>query len=207
MNDEFDAVAGIERGVQMAGRIVLGISQDQWSTTSPCAGWSVRDVLNHMVGGMRIFAAELAGREPEAEHEADWVGRDPAAAFAQAAELDLAAWRNPDALSGVVTISLGTLPASFAAVIHLLELVGHGVDLAAATEQTHLVEEALCGEVLELLAAMGGLDAYRVPGVFGPEVAVNADAPAHVRLSGYLGRHPTTGPQAATVRGSEAVAR
>jgi uncharacterized protein (TIGR03086 family) len=189
MTESFEVVARIERGVTMAGRIVAGVAPDQWSTPSPCAGWTARDVLNHVVGGMRIFAAELTGREPEAEHEADWLGADPVRAFAEAADLDLAAWHTPDALSGTVSISLGQLPASFGAVIHLVELVTHGVDLAEATGQLHLVDEQLCEEVLMLLTGMGGVDPYRVPTVFGPEVPVQPEAPAHVRLAAYLGRH------------------
>lgn len=208
MEHNLSVVTGIERGVTMVGTVVAGIGEDQWSTGSPCEEWSVRDVLNHVVGGMRIFAAELAAREPEAEHEADWLGLDPAGAFTEAAYLDVAAWRSPDALSGTVTISLGTLPASFAAVIHLLELVGHGVDLAVATGQTHLVDESLCEDVLELLAGLGGLDAYRVAGVFGPEVRVDAHAPAHVRLAGYLGRRTTPwSATRATVLSAQTVAR
>lgn len=184
-------VALIGRGVRMTGDVVAGITDDRWSAPSPCAGWTVRDVLNHVVGGMRIFAAELDGRQPEAAHEAEWLGADPVAAYTEAAEMDLDAWRTPGAMSGSVTISLGQLPAGFAAVVHVLELVGHGVDLAAATDQEHLVDEELCEEVLGLLTAMGGIDGYRLPEVFGPEVPVDPGAPAHERLAGYLGRHLT----------------
>ncbi|KRE93671.1 hypothetical protein ASG76_14655 [Nocardioides sp. Soil774] len=204
MEHEFDVLTGIERSVQMVGRLVAGIREEEWPAASPCEEWSVRDVLNHVVGGMRIFVAELTGRAPEAEHEADWLGLDPQGAFTEAAELDLAAWRGSDAMAGMVTISLGTLPASFAAVIHLLELVGHGVDLAVATEQIDLLDERLCEDVLELLAGMGGLDAYRVPGVFGSEVQVDSDALAHARLAGYLGRHAVPAP--ASVASWEVVA-
>jgi uncharacterized protein (TIGR03086 family) len=189
MNESPEVVARIERGVTMTGRIVAGVAADQWSTPSPCDGWTVRDVLNHVVGGMRIFAAELNGREPEAEHEADWLGADPVDAFATAGDLDLAAWHTPEAFSGTVSISLGQLPASFAAVIHLVELVTHGVDLAVATGQLHLIDEQLCAEVLGLLTGMGGVDPYRVPTVFGPEVLTEPEAPAHARLAAYLGRH------------------
>ena len=188
MRDDDRVLEAIERSAAMTGRIVPGIGVDQWRVCTPCAGWTVRDVLNHVVGGMRIFAAELSGREPEAEHEADWLGGDPVEAYAAAAASDLAAWRNPAALAGTVDISLGRLPARFAAVIHLVELLAHGVDLAVATDQLDLVDEELCDEVLGVLVGLGGVDAYRVPGIFGPEVGTAPDAPAHERLAGYLGR-------------------
>jgi uncharacterized protein (TIGR03086 family) len=191
MTNENDVLAGIERSVAMTSRIVAGVRDDQWSDGSPCAGWTVRDVVNHTVGGMRIFAAELTGREPEAEHEADWLGSDPVTAYNAAAELDLAAWRAPNTLAGTVTISLGTLPAGFAAVIHLIELLVHGVDVAVATSQQHLVDESLCEQVLASLVAMGGVDAYRAPGIFDAEVTTPPGAPAHQRLSAYLGRDLT----------------
>jgi len=35
---------------------------------------------------------------------------------------------------------------------------------------------------------MGGMDPFRVPGMFGPEAACDSDAPPHARLLAYLGR-------------------
>ena len=75
-----------------------------------------------------------------------------------------------------------------AAVVHLTEIVVHGVDLAVATGQEHAVDEGLCSELLETMTAMGGIDAFRVPGVFGPEVAAPAGAPASRRLLAHVGR-------------------
>src|SRR3954451_6730312 len=104
------SVAQIEHAIPVLHRIVGSIGDDDWSAKTPCAEWDVRDVLNHTVGGMRIFAAELTGRSPGAEHESDWLGDSPTTAFDAAAEADLSAWHRPDALAGTVTISLGRLP-------------------------------------------------------------------------------------------------
>jgi uncharacterized protein (TIGR03086 family) len=188
MRQDSGVVAGIGRSVHMTGRVVSGIASHQWSAATPCVAWTVHDVLNHVVGGMRIFAAELTGRTPEADHEADWLGEDPAAAYADAAERDLTAWARRDALEGVVRISLGQLPARFAAVIHLVEVLVHGLDLACATGRLDVIDEELCEDTLRLLVDMGGVDPYRVPGVFGAELATDPGAPAHHRLVAYLGR-------------------
>jgi uncharacterized protein (TIGR03086 family) len=87
-----------------------------------------------------------------------------------------------------VRISLGALPGPMAAVIHFTEILVHGVDLAVANGQEDRVDERLCEDLLAMTHGMGGIDAYRLPGVFGPEAAAPAEAPAHRRLLAYLGR-------------------
>lgn len=182
-----DVISQIERAIDMTGTIVGSITTDQWQCPTPCDGWAVHTTLNHVVGGMHIFAAELNGTDPGGEHEDDWLGTDPAAAYRTAAEIDRAAWRHPDAMNSTVHISLGALPAQMAAVIHLTELTVHGADLATATDLEHLVDQKLCAELLATMRTMG-MDAYRVPGMFGPEVTSPHDAPTHRRLLAYLGR-------------------
>ncbi|GHJ48342.1 TIGR03086 family protein [Catellatospora sp. TT07R-123] len=180
-------ISQIDTAITHADRIVAGVTPEDLDAATPCSAWDVRALLNHLVGGMRIFAAELTGTGPVGEHESDWLGADPQAAFETAARLDRQAWQRPDALAATVHISLGALPGHVAASVHLTELVVHAVDLAVATEQETLVSEELCAEQLRLMRS-AGIDAYRVPGVFGAEVAVAPDAPAHLQLLAYLGR-------------------
>ncbi|MDV9174762.1 TIGR03086 family metal-binding protein [Streptomyces sp. W16] len=183
-----DAVRRIERAIDATGLVVSGVGEGRWKNPTPCAEWDARTLLNHTVGGMRIFAAELNGTDPGAEHESDWLGADPRGAYAEASETDRAAWNRPGALDTTVHISLGALPGPMAALIHFTEVCVHGVDLAVATDQRALVDEELCGELLSVMRGMGGFDAYRIPGVFGPEVQAPADAAPHARLLAYLGR-------------------
>jgi uncharacterized protein (TIGR03086 family) len=180
--------AQIERGLDMAAGIVAGIAEHQWTAGTPCEGWTARQVVNHLVGGMRIFTAELTGQGPAADHESDWLGDDPRGAFVGAAAADREARRLPDALVRPVTISLGRLPGPMAAVVHLTEVVVHGVDLAIATGQVTLIDQPLCEELLAMMVGMGGIDAFRVPGVFGPEVETVETAPPHQRLAAFVGR-------------------
>jgi uncharacterized protein (TIGR03086 family) len=182
-----NVIGQIERAIDMTGVIVGSITVDQWQRRTPCDGWDVHTTLNHVVGGMHIFAAELNGTDPGGKHEDDWLGTDPAAAYRTAAAIDQAAWRRPDVLNSTVQISLGALPGRMAAVIHLTELTVHGADLATGTDQEHLVDQELCAELLVTMQAMG-MDAYRVPGMFGPELTAPHDAPTHRRLLAYLGR-------------------
>jgi uncharacterized protein (TIGR03086 family) len=196
----------IEHGIDVLRPIVHGIHVDDWGRPTACVDWDVTQVLNHTVGGMHIFAAELRGQSPAADHEADWLGESPIGAFEAAAAADTAAWARPHSEEQTVTISLGRLPLGLAAVVHLTEIVVHGVDLACATGQEHLLDEQQCAGLLQAMHAMGGVDGYRMPGVFGPAVTVGSDAPPHVQLSAYLGRDPqpvrSQAPLAATRPGS-----
>ncbi|GAB0105467.1 TIGR03086 family metal-binding protein [Nocardia sp. JMUB6875] len=177
----------IDNALGTAGVIVAGIDADQLTRDSLCPGWDIGFELNHLVGGMRIFAAELTGTDPGGDHHDDWLGGDHRAAFAAAAELDRAAWARPGALDTTIRLGFGEVPGPMAAVIHLTEIVVHGIDLAVLTGQEHLIDEEQAEHLLTVMRSMD-FDAFRRPGMFGPERPVPADAVAHRRLLGFLGR-------------------
>jgi uncharacterized protein (TIGR03086 family) len=183
-----NVIGQIDRAVEATGRVVAGVGDDRLTDPTMCTDWDVRALLNHTVGGMRIFTAQLTGTDAGADHEADWLRTDPRAAYTAAAAADHAAWHLPGALAITVHISLGALPGPLAAVIHLTELCAHGADLAVATGREAALDEDLCEELLATMHGMGGIDAYRMPGVFGPEAPAPAGALPHRRLLAYLGR-------------------
>ncbi|MDT3442762.1 MULTISPECIES: TIGR03086 family metal-binding protein [unclassified Pseudofrankia] len=177
----------INRALDMTAAIVKGITDDQFAAPTPCPDWDVRAELNHLAGGMRIFTAELTATDAGADHDADWLGANPPAAFATAADLDRAAWHRPNVLDTTVCLGFGAVPGTMAALIHLTEVLVHGADLAIATGQGHLVDERACAELLTIMQGMD-FDIFRRPGMFGSAVPVPADAPAHRRLLAFVGR-------------------
>jgi uncharacterized protein (TIGR03086 family) len=185
--DPADVLDRLESALETTGALVAGTAPTRWSAPTPCPGWDVRALTNHLVGGLRIFTAGLTGTDAGGEHEDDWLGDSPAAAYAAAATAVLAAWRSPGALTRTLSISLGDVPAPLGAVIELTEVVVHGLDLAVATGRDEEVDQAQAGWLHALMEGMG-FDAFRLPGVFGPAVPVPAAAPAHLRLLGFLGR-------------------
>ena len=42
--------------------LVAAVGSDQWDAATPCPGWDVRALLDHLVGGNHLYAAALAGR-------------------------------------------------------------------------------------------------------------------------------------------------
>ncbi|MFE7796143.1 TIGR03086 family metal-binding protein [Nocardia sp. NPDC057440] len=177
----------IDRAIDMTAVVVEAIPADRMTAPTPCVEWDVHDLLNHLVGGMNIFAAQLEGLDPGRDHHGDWLGADPHGAYIAAAAGDSAAWHRPDALEQTVRLGFGLVPGPMAAVIHLTEVLVHGIDLAVATDQERLLDQQLCGEMLAIMRDMG-IGNFRTPGMFGPERPTSGDAPAHRELFAYLGR-------------------
>jgi uncharacterized protein (TIGR03086 family) len=177
------------------GRLVAGVTGDQWPLPTPCAGWDVRRLVNHLVGGNRLFTRVLSGEPlPPVEQLGrrageDQLGDDPAAAWhASAGEL-LGAFRRPGVLERTHTVPAGTLPGP--AVLHLrtVETLVHGWDLARATGQQPAFPDELAEQELAFSRdLLGRLPEGRHP--FAPPQPVPDDAPAIDRLAALLGRAP-----------------
>ncbi|MFC9893748.1 TIGR03086 family metal-binding protein [Nocardia sp. NPDC127579] len=181
-------IGRIDRALDATGKIIEAVAHTQLTQATPCPEWDVRAVLNHTVAGMHRVAAALSGMGSGAEREDDWLGSDPQGAYAAAAEIDRAAWHRPDALTAKLDSPIGVLPGAAVAVMHLSEIVVHGLDLAIAVGRADLADDELCAQTLHLMRSQGGIDAFRRPGLFGPEVEIADDAPAHRKLLGYTGR-------------------
>jgi uncharacterized protein (TIGR03086 family) len=179
----------IDAALAQTSEIVGTLTPDRLTSPSPCPNWDVRTELNHLVGGMCIFAAQLTGTEAGGAHEDDWLGDDPVGAYRVAAELDRAAWHRPGSLDRPVRLSFGVLPGPVAALVHRTEVLVHGVDLAVATDVDALVDQQQCAQLLATMCAMD-FDAFRRPGMFGAALAPAEDDPAHRRLLAFLGRQP-----------------
>ena len=54
--DVMDSIVMINKVLGETSRIVDGIEPDQLDNPTPCEGWTVRDVLNHITGGADLFA-------------------------------------------------------------------------------------------------------------------------------------------------------
>ncbi len=190
--DAGDLVDLVERGYDTAVRVLAQV-QD-FSAPSPCADWTVRQVGNHLVGGLGLLT-RIAEGETVPEHEfnaqatadTDNLGDDPAAALRAVADRSLAALRVPGVLERTFPFMGGTeLPGVALANICLLESVVHGWDIACGTGFGYEVDEDVVAAVREFAGATV-TDGSR-GGQFGPAVAAPLDASVFVALLGHLGR-------------------
>ena len=175
-----------DRAAEVATAIVDGIADDQFDLPSPCAEWTVRGVLNHIVTGNLIAEAIVAGRA-HPNRDVDRLGEDPAAAFAASLASTRAALSEPGLMERIVSTPIGEAPGAFLVQMRVAELLVHGWDLARATSQSTDLDPELAAQVLAAWQArMGERPRSMLP--FEEPQSVPADAPAADRLAGYLGR-------------------
>ena len=156
------------QALDATGRIVAGIPPGRWHAGTPCQGWDVRALLNHVVSG-NLWAAELAaGATIEGvgdRLDGDVLGPDPARSYDASAAAAAAAFRGPGALDASCAVSYGPVPGSVYAGHRFLDVFIHGWDLAAATGQDTTLDSGLmeaCREVIE-----PQLELFRQAGAIG----------------------------------------
>jgi uncharacterized protein (TIGR03086 family) len=184
------SVEMMQRVVDQTTNIVDNVKSDQLGNATPCAEWSVRDVLNHIVGGSTMFAvsAEQGTVPDELVGElmgGDCLGDDYKGAWATSSARAMAAFDGAD-MSKMVKLPFGEMPLGVALNIAIFDVATHALDVAQATDQefsdTELLEDALA------IANQMITPELRQPGVFGPEQPCAADASAAQRLLAFTGR-------------------
>jgi uncharacterized protein (TIGR03086 family) len=173
-------------------RLVQSVPDDALDRPTPCADYTVGDLLDH-IGGFALAFRGAAVKEPldgvgagdAADLPPDWSTRIPDDLEALAA-----AWDDPDAWRGMTAAGGVELPGEVAGVIALDELVLHGWDLARAIGQPSGYD----GPGLDDVDA--AVQQFQGAGIFGPEVPVPVDAPLMDRILGHAGRVPDWSPPA-----------
>ena len=112
-------------------RLVTSLGTDDLAKQTPCEEWKVRDVLNHVVGGMGRFAASVRDGAPlsGADPGEDYLGADPAASLRDAAADNLDAWRSTP---GAAETPTGMIPGVDIIDINLGDAALHTWDIATA---------------------------------------------------------------------------
>lgn len=173
-----------------AGKLVAGVRADQWDAPTPCDGWTVRDLVGHLVGSDRVFAAVLRGEVTslaDAPRPADPLGADPVAAYSAATGELLAEFRQPGVLDQTVTLPIGPVPGAAAVQLRIIELLTHGWDLARATGQPLQFPDDVVEQALEVTRTRLA-DVPQEVKPFGPPQPVADDAPPIDTLAAALGR-------------------
>lgn len=184
-----DPIDALERSWNDGASIVSRLSADDLSRPTACAGWDVRQLLNHTLGECQMMTLVNQG-EPSGHDRGDLVGDGAglSATWARLGAENVASWR-ASGLDGMRTYFYGTFPAEASAVINLGEVLVHTWDLAQGIAVDVEIDPEQAALVHRLYAAIP-LEGMRKGGMLAPEVPVPDDAPIADRMLGLLGRQP-----------------
>ena len=186
------------RTVECWATRVNAVAEDQWDAPTPCSAWTVRDLVNHVVGEDRWTVPLMEGQSIEqvgARFDGDLLGADPIASGLEAAKeaVSVVAERLPGA--GTVHLSYGDEePGEYVRQLAADHLV-HSWDLAAAIGGDTRLDPHLVAEVAAWFADRE--DLYRAAGLVGPRGAATGDPQAD--LLAAFGRQPHWGRNHATL--------
>lgn len=174
-----------------------GVDDKHLAAPTPCPDYTVRELLGHLAGltlAFRDAGKKELGATTDTAPTDSLPQLDDAWRTVLPQQLDglAAAWRSPDAWQGFTRAGGVDLPGEVAGIVALNELVVHGWDLARSTGQVYEVDRASLEATLSFLEPVAAsAETGEAPeGLFGPPVAVPADAPLLDRVIGLSGRRP-----------------
>ncbi|WP_181780107.1 TIGR03086 family metal-binding protein [Pseudonocardia pini] len=160
---------------------IAAVPEDRWSAASPCAGWTARDVVDHLVEVHGMFLG-LVGRRPGPGPA------DPTGAFAHVRAIVQADLEDPERADAAYAGMFGT--TTFARSVDgfvTLDLIVHRWDLGTAAG---LDVEIPADEIDGILALVEQMPPQvREAGtVFGPALTPPEGADDQTRVLATIGR-------------------
>ncbi|WP_250009453.1 TIGR03086 family metal-binding protein [Actinoplanes sp. M2I2] len=165
--------------VRVLRALLLGVDDGELANPTPCPGWSVATILDHLMGLSVAFTQAAHKRaddpvtasapEPSALHlTRHWRSRLPVLLE------DLAnSWKDPAAWTGTSQAGGVTMPAAALGHVAMNELIMHSWDLARGTGQEYFVDPRMLEPLIEFLAQG---PAEGTPGLFGPVLPIDDEA-------------------------------
>jgi uncharacterized protein (TIGR03086 family) len=188
--DQFDI---LDHGGAQFARVLGAVTPQDWAFPTPCEGWTVQELVVHVVGGTRMSVALLDGAtrdEAFAILQGDVLGNEPLDTFKDAQSELSARFRALDSLEMVVHHMVGDIPAAMLLGFRIADLTLHSWDLARAIGADETLDPVLVQAVWAAVSPLA--DSIGESGVFGdgPSGDVSDDAPLHIRLLDLTGRRP-----------------
>ncbi len=188
-----DVVEQHRRSLDVWRRCVGAVGSDDWERPTPCTEWTVRDLVNHVVGEDRWTVPLLAGQtmaEVGDRFDGDLLGADPVSAARAAA--DEAQSAVTDRLPGDPVVHLSYGDENGAEYVRQLvaDHLLHAWDLAAASGSERDLDPELVSEVATWFAERE--DMYRSFGLVAdrPDLPVADETERLLVASGRDPRWP-----------------
>ncbi|MFJ1708158.1 TIGR03086 family metal-binding protein [Kitasatospora sp. NPDC088346] len=175
-------------------RLVGMVLRRQWELPTPCSGWTVRDLVNHLTAEQLWVPEMLAGAtvaQVGSYFDGDVLGADPGGTWATAYAAAAVAFAAPGALDRTVHLSYADRDGLGYCREMAVDAVVHGWDLARALGGAGRMSPASAAFALAEVRRYGDLSAT---GMFAPAVPTGPDADPQTRLLGLTGRDPGWSP-------------
>jgi uncharacterized protein (TIGR03086 family) len=182
------------RAVALSLGVVRQVGPDDLHRRTPCAGWTLRNLVEHMTAQHYLFAVASRGRGADPRSWLPPGQQDPLEAYADSAGYVAEALAAPGALRRELVLpQISSVPLPFiqAISLHVMEFVVHSWDVARSLGRPFDVADDLAGAALS--AALRVPDGRRrlVPGAaFRPGLPAASEATAMERALATLGRSP-----------------
>ena len=188
-----DLVALDAHAVRVSVDLVSRASQADLTRPTPCADWTLADLLAHMAVQHNGFAAASRGDADPSLWQVRPLGDDPVGAYRASAERLLEAFAEDGVLERMFPLPEfreEPFPGRQAVSFHLVDYVVHSWDVAKSLGVAVELEPAAVDAAYEIAQIVPTGEARLVPGAaFGPEIAVN-DGTRLDRIVAHLGRSP-----------------
>jgi uncharacterized protein (TIGR03086 family) len=163
--DGAEALACSGRGFRQR---LVDVESDDWARPTPCEEWSVRDLVNHVVGGNVRYVMILAGEPADAvvrTREQDWLGSDPLGSFDDAFTRVTESFSVPGILAAAVRHpKSGAMTGAQLRLLRVNELTVHAWDLARAIGSDDRLDERVVSWLLEGLEPLHSTLGLSEPG-------------------------------------------
>ncbi|MEV0379552.1 TIGR03086 family metal-binding protein [Nonomuraea sp. NPDC050643] len=181
------------RALGMAAEVTARVTAADLDRPTPCAPWSLGDLLRHMVSENHGFAAAASTGAQRSTEDCGDLGADPLSAFHDSAAVVTEAFAAPDIYDRQIEVGeFGSFAGRIAISMHCVDVLVHGWDLAVSIGVPFRPEPELAGSALAIASRWPDTSKTRGPGAaFGARVPVPGDAPDFERLLALLGRHPS----------------
>jgi len=185
-----DLIEQHRRSLDQWRRTIESVGPQDWDSPTPCSEWTVRDLVNHVVGEDRWTAPLMTGRSIADMGDAldgDLLGSDPKASARAAADEaeSVVAEKLPE--KPVVHLSYGDEQGAEYVRQLIADHLIHSWDLAAAVGADRNLDPGLVADVTRWFADRE--DMYRSAGMLADRPDVAADSPQD-RLLVAGGRDP-----------------
>jgi len=163
--------------------VLASVQPYQFNAPTPCREWTVRDVIEHVIGGNERVAIRAGLCSEPAARPQDLI--EAHQATAAAAQAVFAA---PGGMTAMFELPIGPMPGSAFIRMRITDALVHAWDLAKATGQSTDLDPELAAQVLaasrqHMTAALRGTGKF-----FGEPQPCDPARPPADQLAAFLGR-------------------